>query len=290
MENLPVRKGVRTTLVTGINSTVTSITIANSSEFPVPDFRIKIGSEKMLVTSIGGGTTWTVQRAIESSVAAAHSSGVTVLNLLTGKAVETFFDSHVATESTKGTVQLATNAESSAGTSTTKVVTPAGVQAHFTGTVATESVKGPVQLATNTEAQTGTSTTKVVTPAGVKSVLDAGINSPTIDTTTVNATDVNSSTMDITNQLTAVNGTPPGTNLTNGFRLYSSDVSAGKASPHFRNEVGDIIKLYEETALTAANNTAIDATYDAVEQGVINNLRTRLNELETKLRNMGLLA
>lgn len=44
------------------------------------------------------------------------------------------------------------------------------------------------------------------------------------------------------------------------------------------------------TALTAADNTAIDATYDATEQAVLGNVRTRLNELETKLQALGLLT
>lgn len=44
------------------------------------------------------------------------------------------------------------------------------------------------------------------------------------------------------------------------------------------------------TALTAANATAVGAVWTATEQGVVNNMRTRLNELETKLRDLGLLT
>ena len=41
-------------------------------------------------------------------------------------------------------------------------------------------------------------------------------------------------------------------------------------------------------ALTAANATAINSTYDATEEGVINNIRTRLNEIETRLQSLNL--
>lgn len=48
--------------------------------------------------------------------------------------------------------------------------------------------------------------------------------------------------------------------------------------------------IVQPTALTAADNTAIDATYDATEQAVLDNVRTRLNELETRLTDWGFLA
>lgn len=44
------------------------------------------------------------------------------------------------------------------------------------------------------------------------------------------------------------------------------------------------------TALTAADASTVDSTYGAEESTVINNLRTRLNELETKLKALGLLT
>jgi hypothetical protein len=47
--------------------------------------------------------------------------------------------------------------------------------------------------------------------------------------------------------------------------------------------------IIQPTALTAADNTAIDATWDATEQAVLNNVRTRLNELETRLTAFGFL-
>jgi hypothetical protein len=43
------------------------------------------------------------------------------------------------------------------------------------------------------------------------------------------------------------------------------------------------------TALTAASAATVGATYTATEQGVVNNTRTRVNELETKLKALGIL-
>lgn len=44
------------------------------------------------------------------------------------------------------------------------------------------------------------------------------------------------------------------------------------------------------TALTAANASAVGATYTATEQAVLTNTRTRVNELETKLKDLGLIS
>lgn len=48
--------------------------------------------------------------------------------------------------------------------------------------------------------------------------------------------------------------------------------------------------VIRQAALTAADATAVDATYGAEEAAVITNMRTRLGELETKLKAYGLLA
>jgi len=48
--------------------------------------------------------------------------------------------------------------------------------------------------------------------------------------------------------------------------------------------------VVQPTALTAEDATAINSTYDAVEEAVLNNVRTRLGEVETKLQALGLLA
>jgi len=48
--------------------------------------------------------------------------------------------------------------------------------------------------------------------------------------------------------------------------------------------------IVQPTVLTAEDATAIDSTYDSVEEAVLNNVRTRLGEVETKLQALGLLA
>lgn len=48
--------------------------------------------------------------------------------------------------------------------------------------------------------------------------------------------------------------------------------------------------VVQPTVLTSEDATAIDGTYDSVEQAVLNNVRTRLGEVETKLQALGLLA
>lgn len=45
----------------------------------------------------------------------------------------------------------------------------------------------------------------------------------------------------------------------------------------------------QQPALTAADAAAIDITYGAEEAGVLGNLRTRLNEVEARLRAYGFL-
>jgi hypothetical protein len=76
-----------TTLAGGINSAVTTLTVASSTGFPaaatgVSQFRVIIGSELLLVTNVSG-TTWTVTRGAESTVAAAHILGAAVTHIVT---------------------------------------------------------------------------------------------------------------------------------------------------------------------------------------------------------------
>jgi hypothetical protein len=84
------------------------------------------------------------------------------------------------------------------------------------------------------------------------------------------------------------NRTAPSTNVQDRFYLYSADIVAGNAAPHFRTENGGIIKLYQETtAITAAT--------------LVSNLGTPLTDTDTidgytlkqvvkALRNLGILA
>lgn len=44
------------------------------------------------------------------------------------------------------------------------------------------------------------------------------------------------------------------------------------------------------TAMTAADAATVDAVYGAEEAGVINNIRTRVNEIEAKLRSLGIIT
>lgn len=110
-----------------------------------------------------------------------------------------------ASTSSKGVIQLATDAEASSGTDAVKAITPSSlktvlsgyepvitstVHADITGgtltvTEATDSTKGVVELATSSETLTGTDTTRAVTPAGVKAVADTKQD---LITSTVNAT------------------------------------------------------------------------------------------------------
>ena len=48
--------------------------------------------------------------------------------------------------------------------------------------------------------------------------------------------------------------------------------------------------ITKPTALTASVANTVDNTYGSDETTVINNLRTRLNELESKLQALGLLS
>jgi len=76
------------TLAGGINNSVTSLSVASPSGAPAGgDFRLRIDDELLLVTAVAG-STFTVDRGIEGTVAAAHSSGATVQLVLTAGALE----------------------------------------------------------------------------------------------------------------------------------------------------------------------------------------------------------
>jgi hypothetical protein len=47
-------------------------------------------------------------------------------------------------------------------------------------------------------------------------------------------------------------GTAPTTSPTDIIQMYSADIVAGNAAPHFRTENGVIIKLYQQTTAVAA--------------------------------------
>ncbi len=84
----------------------------------------------------------------------------------------------------------------------------------------------------------------------------------------------------------SVPGSTTGTN--GGIQVYSGDLT-GVSVLHIMNGNGEVIKFYRESALTIPVSTTVDGTYDSGEAAVINNLRERLNELEARLQNIGIL-
>lgn len=76
-----------TTLAVDINAGATTFTVASSTGFPTPtagtsQFRVICGTELMVVTAVTG-TTWTVTRGAESTVAAGHVTGSAVTAIIT---------------------------------------------------------------------------------------------------------------------------------------------------------------------------------------------------------------
>lgn len=73
-----------------------------------------------------------------------------------------------------------------------------------------------------------------------------------------------------TNTVKIVSGVAPSTSLVNSFQIYSADIVAGNAAPHFRTENGGIVKLYTVVNADFANtvNTG-DADTDDLIDGLI---------------------
>lgn len=72
-------------------------------------------------------------------------------------------------------------------------------------------------------------------------------------------------------------GIAPAASPADGFQMYSSDIVAGNAIPHFRTENGNIIKLYRQGHIIDADGTLTDIT-------------TKFNVLLVYLENLGLIA
>ena len=91
-----------------------------------------------------------------------------------------------------------------------------------------------------------------------------------------------------TNYLMMQNGTAPSANAVDHYNLYSADIVAGNAAPHFRTENGNIIKLYQQTtavaAATVVNGTGGTVKHDDTFDGYT------LQQVIKALRNAGLLA
>ena len=54
--------------------------------------------------------------------------------------------------------------------------------------------------------------------------------------------------------------------------------------------LGDAVLNAPQSALTTGTSSTAGATYTATEQAMINNLKTRVAELETKLQTLGILG
>ncbi|MBK6752725.1 MAG: hypothetical protein IPG69_03865 [Flavobacteriales bacterium] len=97
------------------------------------------------------------------------------------------------------------------------------------------------------------------------------------------------------NVLAIQNGSPPADGLSGGpgsngaIQFYSADLS-GVSTIHVMNGNGDVIKLYKEAPITPAENLPVDGIYDPSEAIVIENMRTRITELENVLKALGLLT
>jgi hypothetical protein len=80
-----------TSLSAGINNSVTSLTVASASLFPIAgNFVIKIGSELLIVTAVTG-TTFTVTRGADGTTAASHLSGDAVSQVVSKKVLENLY-------------------------------------------------------------------------------------------------------------------------------------------------------------------------------------------------------
>lgn len=91
---------------------------------------------------------------------------------------------------------------------------------------------------------------------------------------------------------TAPAGAPTSESNQNGIQVYSANLSGTTISTfHVMNGNGKVVKLFEGIALTASVTTALSEppVYGDIEKSVLENLRTRVDELETRLKALGLL-
>jgi len=82
-----VKEQIKNLAISTLTNTIAildaTVTVDNASKFPTePEFRIKIDSEILLVTSVSG-SNFTVLRGIEGSSPTGHTSGATVKLVLT---------------------------------------------------------------------------------------------------------------------------------------------------------------------------------------------------------------
>lgn len=77
--------------------------------------------------------------------------------------------------------------------------------------------------------------------------------------------------------LNLLTGAAPTASVADQIAMYSADIVAGNAAPHFRTENGKIIKLYQQAHIVDADGTLADIT-------------TKFNTLLANFENLGLLA
>lgn len=75
-----------------------------------------------------------------------------------------------------------------------------------------------------------------------------------------------------------------------GVQLYSSSDAMGASAFHVMNGDGSVITLSRQPALTAQDGTITPGSLDPATEALINNMRTRINELEDRLKALGVLA
>jgi len=85
------------------------------------------------------------------------------------------------------------------------------------------------------------------------------------------------------------NRTAPSGNAADRHWYYSADIVAGNAAPHFRTELGHVIKLFKGAALTADSGLVAGVAYTTNEKDMLTNLQTRVLELEARLQANGLI-
>lgn len=113
-----------------------------------------------------GGFTITFRLGAAGGTVAIPATTTRAFGISSDGSVWRPLSAELASETTPGIVELATDAEGQAGTSETTVLTPAVLQA----ITATETRKGVIELATSVEAQTGTDTDRAITPATLQAV------------------------------------------------------------------------------------------------------------------------
>ncbi len=75
-----------------------------------------------------------------------------------------------------------------------------------------------------------------------------------------------------------------------GVQLWSASNAMGTSVFHVMNGNGDVLSLAKQNPLHAADMSALNPIYDGGTAAVIENMRTRINQLEAILKNLGVLA